>query len=117
MVMAYLPLEVDAWGLIWPGLISGAGMGLFFVPLTAVALGNMAGNRLDDAASLYALMRGCSPIGIAVVSWLFVRQEQIHWQTLIEHVSAFNFASPLAVRTWHKRHRLGRRHGPRDFPS
>ena len=73
MVMAYLPLEVDAWGLIWPGLISGAGMGLFFVPLTAVALGNMAGNRLDDAAGLYALMRGRSPIGIAVVSWLFVR--------------------------------------------
>ncbi|HET7446764.1 MAG TPA: hypothetical protein VFJ49_02410 [Methyloceanibacter sp.] len=91
MVMAYLPLEVDAWGLIWPGLISGAGIGLFFVPLTAVAFGNMAGNRLDEAAGLYALMRGIgSSIGIAVVSWLFVRQGQIHWQTLIEHVSTFN---------------------------
>jgi MFS transporter, DHA2 family, multidrug resistance protein len=78
-------------GLIWPGLISGAGMGLFFVPLTAVAFGNMSGNRLDEAAGLYALMRGIgSSIGIAVVSWLFVRQGQVHWQTLIEHVNAFN---------------------------
>lgn len=105
MVMAYLPLEVDAWGLIWPGLISGAGIGLFFVPLTAVAFGNMAGNRLDEAAGLYALMRGIgSSIGIAVVSWLFVRQGQIHWQTLIEHVSTSTCGRCLTLRrpdlTW-----------------
>jgi MFS transporter, DHA2 family, multidrug resistance protein len=91
MVMAHLSLAVDAWGLIWPGLIAGAGMGLFFVPLTAVACGSMPSNKLDEASGLYALMRGIgSSIGIAVVSWLFVRQGQIHWQNLLSHINPFN---------------------------
>jgi DHA2 family multidrug resistance protein len=91
MVMAHLSLAVDAWGLIWPGLIAGAGMGLFFVPLTAVAFGSMPSNKLDEASGLYALMRGIgSSIGIAVVSWLFVRQGQIHWQNLLSHINPFN---------------------------
>lgn len=90
MLMAQFSLSVDAWGLIWPSLIAGAGMGLFFVPLTAVAFGDMPSNRLDEASGLYALMRGIgSSMGIALVSWLFVRQGQVHWQTLIGHVSPF----------------------------
>jgi MFS transporter, DHA2 family, multidrug resistance protein len=91
MLMAQFSLSVDAWGLIWPSLIAGAGMGLFFVPLTAVAFGDMPSNRLDEGSGLYALMRGIgSSMGIALVSWLFVRQGQVHWQTLIGHVSPFN---------------------------
>jgi DHA2 family multidrug resistance protein len=70
-------------------------MGLFFVPLTAVAFGSIADNMLDEAAGLYALMRGIgSSIGIAVVSWLFVRQGQIHWDDLITHISPYNPALP-----------------------
>jgi DHA2 family multidrug resistance protein len=91
MLMAQLSLAVDAWGLIWPGMIAGAGMGLFFVPLTAVAFGSMPSNKLDEASGLSALMRGIgSSIGIAVVSWLFVRQGQVHWQDLLSHINPFN---------------------------
>ncbi len=51
----------------------------------------MPGNKLDEASGLYALMRGIgSSIGIAVVSWLFVRQGQIHWQNLLSHINPFN---------------------------
>jgi DHA2 family multidrug resistance protein len=40
-------------------------------------------------------MRGIgSSIGIAVVSWLFVRQTQIHWGDLITHINPFNPAVP-----------------------
>jgi len=35
--MAHFNLEVDYWGIAAPGMISGVGTGLFFVPLTAVA--------------------------------------------------------------------------------
>ena len=54
IVMAHLTLYVDAWGLIWPGMIAGAGMGLFFVPLNAVAFGNIADAKLDEASGLIA---------------------------------------------------------------
>jgi DHA2 family multidrug resistance protein len=91
MMMASLSLQADAWAIAAPGIIAGIGMGLFFVPLTAVAFGSVRPDRLDEAAGLYALMRGIgSSIGIAVVSWLFVRQGQVHWDNLISHISPFN---------------------------
>jgi DHA2 family multidrug resistance protein len=38
-----------------------------------------------------ALMRGIgSSMGIAVVSWLLVRQGQVHWTLLIENLNPFN---------------------------
>jgi DHA2 family multidrug resistance protein len=95
MMMAGLSLQADAWAIASPGIIAGIGMGLFFVPLTAVAFGSVRPDRLDEAAGLYALMRGIgSSIGIAVVSWLFVRQGQVHWDNLISHITPFNPAVP-----------------------
>jgi DHA2 family multidrug resistance protein len=91
MMMANLSLQADAWAIAAPGILAGIGMGLFFVPLTAVAFGSVSNNKLDEAAGLYALMRGIgSSIGIAVVSWLFVRQGQVHWTNLIDHINPFN---------------------------
>ena len=91
LTMSRLSLYVDAWGLIWPGMIAGAGMGLFFVPLNAVAFGSIPDAKLDEASGMIALMRGIgSSIGIAVVSWLLVRQGQVHWVNLTNHVNPFN---------------------------
>jgi len=91
IVMARMSPFVDAWFLIWPGMIAGAGMGLFFVPLNAVAFGSIADAKLDAASGVMALMRNIgASIGIALVSWLLVRQGQIHWDTLIGHISPFN---------------------------
>ena len=93
--MAGLNLQADAWAIASPGIVAGIGMGLFFVPLTSVAFGSVSNENLDEAAGLYALMRGIgSSIGIAVVSWLFVRQSQVHWSNLVEHISPFNPAVP-----------------------
>ncbi len=90
-MLAGLNLDASDWALASPGIIIGIGMGLFFVPLTAVAFGRMTNDRLDEAAGLYALMRGIgSSIGIAVVSWLFVRQGQVHWVNLTDHISPLN---------------------------
>jgi DHA2 family multidrug resistance protein len=51
----------------------------------------MRSNKLDEASGLSALMRGIgSSIGIAVVSWLFVRQGQVHWRDLLSHINPFN---------------------------
>jgi DHA2 family multidrug resistance protein len=95
IVMARLTLFVDGWGLVWPGMIAGAGMGLFFVPLNTVAFGTIPDARLDEASGVMALMRNIgASIGIAVVSWLLVRQGQINWENLISYVSPLNPAVP-----------------------
>ena len=102
MMMAGLSLQADGWAIAAPGIIAGIGMGLFFVPLTAVAFGSVRPDRLDEAAGLYALMRGIgASIGIAVVSWLFVRQGQVHWDDLIAHITPFNPArAALPLGPW-----------------
>jgi len=98
IVMARISLYVDAWGLIWPGMIAGAGMGLFFVPLNAVAFGSINDSKLDEASGLMALMRGIgSSVGIAIVSWLLVRQAGVHWAHLIENLNPFNPSVPPYV--------------------
>ena len=90
--MAYFSLYVDFWGISTPGMISGIGSGLFFVPLTAVAFSSIANAKYDEASGIYALMRGIGgSVGIAVVSWLLVRQAQIHFNELTAHITPFNY--------------------------
>jgi DHA2 family multidrug resistance protein len=89
--MAYFSLYVDFWGIATPGMLAGIGSGLFFVPLTAVAFASIPRAQYDEASGVYALMRGIGgSAGIAVVSWLFVRQSQIHFNELTGHVTPYN---------------------------
>lgn len=89
--MAYFSLYVDFWGIATPGMIAGIGTGLFFVPLTAAAFSSIPNAKYDEASGFYALMRGIGgSIGIAVVSWLLVRQSQIHFNELTAHITPFN---------------------------
>jgi DHA2 family multidrug resistance protein len=90
--MAYFNLYVDFWGIATPGMLAGIGSGLFFVPLTAVAFASIPRDQYDEASGVYALMRGIGgSAGIAVVSWLLVRQTQIHFNELTAHITPFNY--------------------------
>jgi len=89
--MAYFSLYVDFWGIATPGILAGIGSGLFFVPLTAVAFASIPNAKYDEASGVYALMRGIGgSAGIAVVSWLLVRQAQVHFNELTAHITPFN---------------------------
>lgn len=89
--MAYFSLYVDFWGIATPGILSGIGSGLFFVPLTAVAFASIPRAQYDEASGVYALMRGIGgSAGIAVVSWLFVRQTQVHFNELTGFITPYN---------------------------
>jgi DHA2 family multidrug resistance protein len=95
ILMSHYSLYTDYWGIATPGIWSGIGTGLFFVPLTAVAFASIHKAQYDEASGVYALMRGIGgSAGIAVVSWLFVRQTQIHWAELTAHINPYNPALP-----------------------
>ena len=89
--MAHYTLEVDAWALIWPGMVQGVGMALIFGQLTLVAFDTIPRERADEAAGLYSVTRTLgSSIGVALSGTLLVRQEQTHWHTLGGHLREAN---------------------------
>ncbi|MGD9866406.1 MAG: DHA2 family efflux MFS transporter permease subunit [Hyphomicrobiales bacterium] len=89
--MANYSLDVDAWALIWPGIVIGVGMGLFFVPLTTIAFDTIPQGKSDEAAGLFSVLRSIgASTGIAIVGWLLVRQSHVHWQELTSHASPSN---------------------------
>jgi DHA2 family multidrug resistance protein len=91
LMMSHFSLYIDYWGIATPGIVAGIGSGLFFVPLTALAFAQIPNRQYDEAAGVYALMRGIGgSAGIAVISWLFVRQTQIHFNELTSHITPFN---------------------------
>ena len=61
--MSHYSLYTDYWGIATPGIWSGIGTGLFFVPLTAVAFGSIRKAQYDEASGVYALMRGIGGSG------------------------------------------------------
>ena len=86
-----LNLNVDFWNLAVPGIISGLGMGLFFVPMSTLAFQNINQDKQDEASGIYGVMRSLgSSVGIAVVGWQLVNRTQFHWQSLVANATPFN---------------------------
>jgi MFS transporter, DHA2 family, multidrug resistance protein len=80
------------------GFIQGAGLGFLFVPLTTVTFATLAPAQRADATGLYNLSRNVgSSVGISVVSYLLVRNNQINHATIASHVTASNHAFDNAV--------------------
>src|ERR1700694_4630134 len=75
------------------GFIQGAGLGFLFVPLTTVAFATLAPEKRADAAGLFNLSRNVgSSVGISIVSYLLIRNNQVNHATIASHVTAFNHA-------------------------
>ena len=89
--LGYLNTNADFWQLSWPGIISGLGMGLFFVPISTLAFQNIEARDQDEASGLYGVTRSLgSSLGIAVVGWQLVSRTQFHWARLAAGISSFN---------------------------
>lgn len=88
--MSWLNLDAGFWDIFWPQFVQGAGMGLVFVPLTAVAMDRIAVKDMGHATSLFNLLRNIGgAAGIAVVQTMLARDRQEHINVLGAHVSAY----------------------------
>jgi len=98
-----LNLNASFWELAWPGVVSGLGMGLVFVPLSTLAFENISHARQDEASGLYGVTRQLgSSIGIAVVGAELVRRMATDTALLSVKASVFNpaaweYLSPLGL--------------------
>jgi MFS transporter, DHA2 family, multidrug resistance protein len=83
--------QMDSWPVISTGVIQGLGLGLVFVPLSAIAFATLDARYRTDAASLFSLVRNLgSSIGISVVTLYLTRNVQINHEELGAFISPFN---------------------------
>ncbi|WOI56685.1 DHA2 family efflux MFS transporter permease subunit [Palleronia sp. LCG004] len=97
MMLGLLNLDAGFWNLAWPGVVSGLGMGLFFVPMSTLAFQNIGSDRQDEASGIYGVTRSLgSSVGIALVGWQVASRMQFHYATLASGITPFD----AAARDW-----------------
>ena len=113
--MSGLNLESDKWRIIWPTVVQGIGTGLIFPGLSAAALSSMHREKMQRAASLYAMTRNIgAALGTSYLTTLLIHREQVQQSYLVEHISAFNLPMmrmPGAATSLGQQLAMGDKHG------
>jgi DHA2 family multidrug resistance protein len=89
-----LNLNAGYWDFFWPQVLQGFALGLLFVPLTTVAMGELARVEIGNASTIFNLVRNIgSSVGIAAVATMLTRVRVEHVAHLSDHVSAYDRAT------------------------
>ncbi|WP_409937611.1 DHA2 family efflux MFS transporter permease subunit [Paraburkholderia sp. BCC1885] len=84
-------IVLSASDIVWPGVIQGFGLGLVFVPLSALTFSTLTPELRADGTATYSLMRNIgSSIGISIVQTLMTRGTQVAHADLAANVNIFN---------------------------
>ena len=96
-------LVMDEGPIVWAGIFQGIGLGLIWVPLSAIGFATLAPAARAEAASVFSLLRNIgSSIGISVVETVFARAAQTSHAALATQVTPFNpaFHLPAVHQAW-----------------
>ncbi len=75
----------------WPLIVRGVGMGMLFIPITALSLSSLRGQQIGQGAAFTGMMRQLGgSFGIAVITTLISQQNTKHYVDLIGNVRADN---------------------------
>ena len=89
--MMQYTIVLSASDIVWPGVIQGFGLGLVFVPLSALTFTTLMPDLRADGTATYSLARNIgSSIGISIVQTLVTRNTQIAHAGLAANVTVFN---------------------------
>jgi DHA2 family multidrug resistance protein len=89
--MMHYTIVLSASDIVWPGVIQGFGLGLVFVPLSALSFSTLKPDLRADGTATYSLMRNIgSSIGISIVQTLMTRNTQVAHASLAMNVNVFN---------------------------
>jgi DHA2 family multidrug resistance protein len=93
--LSRLNVNAGFWDFCWPQFFMGLSLGMLFVPLTTISMDPIPNESMGNATSLFNLVRNLGgSIGIAAVSTIETRREQININVLGTHVS---HNSPMAM--------------------
>lgn len=83
--------DMDAWPVIYTGVLMGFGLGLVFVPMSTVGFATLPPQLRTESAALFSLVRNIgSSIGISMVSVVLTRNIQVNHAELAERVTVFS---------------------------
>lgn len=75
----------------WPLILRGIGLGFLFIPLNALAMANMAPQKIPAAAGIYTLVRHLGgSVGIAYAATVFSHMQASIKANLTTHVTELN---------------------------
>jgi DHA2 family multidrug resistance protein len=90
--------DISQQTIVITGFIQGAGLGFLFVPLTTITFATLAPEQRAEATGLYNLSRNVgSSVGISIVAYLLIRNNQINHETIASQVTATNRAFDSAA--------------------
>ena len=76
---------------IWPMIFRGVGLGMVFIPLNNLALGNLRPEQITNGSGLYNLTRQLGgSVGIAASATTLIQLQAINRGELIRHVNSFS---------------------------
>jgi DHA2 family multidrug resistance protein len=79
--------QVGANDFFWPLVVRGIGMGMLFIPLTTLALGQLSGREIPQGTAMTNMVRQLGgSVGIALVASFVDRRMTFHRSVLAEHV-------------------------------
>jgi DHA2 family multidrug resistance protein len=88
LIWGNITLQIAPWSLIWPIVISGFSLGMVFVPLSVVSLGDLPREQVGNGSGLYNLMRNLGgSVGISVVQTILARHAQLHRTELVRNLA------------------------------
>ncbi|MGR4065659.1 MAG: DHA2 family efflux MFS transporter permease subunit [Vulcanimicrobiaceae bacterium] len=87
-VLGGLSSDAGFWDVFWPRVQQGVGLGLLFVPLSTVSLGDVPLAELAGATGVYTLVRQLGgSLGIAILTTLLTHQTAVAWNVLASGVT------------------------------
>ncbi len=76
---------------LWPMILRGVGLGMIFIPLNNLALGNLPPHQMANGSGLYNLTRQLGgSVGIAASATTLVKLQEINRGELLHHVDRFS---------------------------
>lgn len=90
-LMAGFSLEADFSAILWPRVVQGIGLGLFFVPVATLTVGRVPKERMGNASAVFNLVRNLGgSFGVAVMTTQLARRSQFHHHRLTEHLTPYD---------------------------
>jgi DHA2 family multidrug resistance protein len=90
-LLTRMTLDAGTWDFAGPLMLQGSALGLMFIPLTTITNDPIPKEEMGNATSIFNLMRNIgASVGIASVTTMLARRQQIHLSQLGEHVSVYN---------------------------
>jgi DHA2 family multidrug resistance protein len=85
-------LDLGDAAIMWCAFLSGAGVGLLFVPLTTLAFATLPASQHTEAGVVMSLARNVgSTVGISIMLMMLARWTQTNQSRLVEYLTPFDW--------------------------